>query len=478
MHDIHVIDPVSRIEGHAKITLHLDEGGEVADARFHVTEFRGFEDFCRGRPLFEMPGLTARTCGICPVSHLMASAKASDAILAVTAPPAAIAQRRLANLGQIVQSHALSFFHLSAPDLLLGMDAPADQRNVFGLMQAEPDIVRRGIRLRQFGQEVVEAVTGQRIHGRGIVAGGVAEPFTAEQRDAIRAGLDEALTAATDTLALLVSIQDRFEREVEVFGRFPSLYLGHCAPDGTWEHLEGRLRVVDADGEVVADQLDPADYRDYLGEAANPDSYLKSPYWKALVSDSDPRPGMYRVGPLARINLAERFGTPAADEGLAAFRDRVGRVAASSFHYHHARILEVIASIERIDGILDDPVLLDTHVRAEAGINRRRGVGASEAPRGTLFHDYEVDEHGIMTGVNLIIATGQNELAMNRTILDIARAYVEGPELPDGVLNRVEAGIRAYDPCLSCSTHALGQMPMVLRLVHPDGSLAAEVRRD
>jgi NAD-reducing hydrogenase large subunit len=477
VHDIHVIDPVSRIEGHAKITLHLDDDGQVADARFHVTEFRGFEEFCRGRPVAEMPGLTARTCGICPVSHLLASAKAVDAIHAVTIPPAATLQRQLANLGQIVQSHVLSFFHLSAPDLLLGMDADPASRNVFGLMASEPEIVRRGIRLRQFGQEAIAAVAGERIHGKGIVPGGVAEPFTTASRDALRARLDEALGAAVETLHSLAAVEERLAREVEVFGRFPSLYLAHCDPDGTWAHLDGHLRVIDADGATVVDQLDPAEYRTVLGEAAAHDSYLKVPYWRDLVADGDPSPGMYRVGPLARINIAERFGTPEADAGLAAFRDRVGRIASSAFHYHHARVLEVVASIERIGTILDDPGLLDPLVRARGGINRRRGVGASEAPRGTLFHDYTVDDDGLITDVNMVIATGQNALAMNRTILEIARAYVVGPTLPDGVLNRVEAGIRAYDPCLSCSTHAIGQMPMHLQLVAPDGAVVCERTR-
>ncbi len=477
MHDIHTIDPVSRIEGHAKITLHLDDAGRVHDARFHVTEFRGFEEFCRGRPLVEMPALTARTCGICPVSHLLASAKAAEAIHAVTIPPAARLQRQLANLGQIVQSHVLSFFHLSAPDLLLGMDADPAVRNVFGLMQAEPEVVRRGIALRRFGQEVVAAVAGARIHGKGIVAGGVANPFPPETRDTLAGMVDEALSAATATLALLTSIEDRFTREMAVFGHFPTHYLAHCAPDGTWAHLDGALRVIDGEGAVVHDQLDPADYRQVLGEAARDDSYLKVPYLKELVTGSDPSPGIYRVGPLARINIAERFGSPLADAGLAELRDRVGRIVASSFHYHHARVLEVVAGVEHIAAVLDDPQLLDPLVRATTGINRRRGVGASEAPRGTLFHDYEVDEHGIVTDVNLVIATGQNALAMNRTILDIARAYVDGSTLTDGVLNRIEAGVRAYDPCLSCSTHALGQMPIVLQLLASDGEVVCERTR-
>jgi NAD-reducing hydrogenase large subunit len=478
VHDIHTIDPVTRIEGHAKITLHLDEAGGVADARFHVTEFRGFEEFCKGRPISEMPSLTARTCGICPVSHLIAGAKAGDAIYAVTPPPAAVRQRRLLNLGQILQSHCLSFFHLSAPDLLLGMESDPAVRNVFGLMQAEPEIARRGIRLRQFGQEVIASVAGARIHGSHVVAGGVAEPFTTDKRDAIAADLDEVMGAATATLELLVSIQDRFAREIEVFGDFDSLYLAHCLPDGTWEHIDGALRIIDADGTIVVDQLDPHDYLDVLGEAGKTDSYLKSPYYRPYVDGTDPRPGMYRVGPLARINIAERFGTPLADEGLAAFRERYGRIASSAFLYHHARVLEVIACAERIADLLGDPALYDTRVRAQAGINSLRGVGASEAPRGTLIHDYEVDEHGVMTGLNLVIATGQNDLAMNRTILDIAREYVRGPEITDGMVNRIEAGIRAYDPCLSCSTHALGQMPMLLQMIDPDGTTVAEVRRD
>jgi NAD-reducing hydrogenase large subunit len=477
VHDIHVIDPVSRIEGHARITLHLDADGTVADARFHVTEFRGFEELCRGRPLAEMPALTARTCGICPVSHLLASARATDAIMGVTVPPAAQLQRTLANLGQIVQSHTLSFFHLSAPDLLLGLESDPAERNLFGLLRVAPDVARRGIRLRQFGQEVIASVAGQPIHGKGIVPGGVSEPFTTEARMHLRGWLDEAYDATLQTVALSTELLDRFADEIDVFGRFPSMYLGHRAVDGTWEHHDGTLTVLDHDGSIVVDGFDPARYREVLAEAASPDSYLKVPAWRDRVRDGDLRPGMYRVGPLARVNLAERFGTPLADQHLAAFRERVGRIASSSFHYHHARILEVLTSVERITALLDDPVLLDTDVRAHGWVVQHRGVGASEAPRGTLFHDYTVDDDGIVTDVNLLIATGQNELAMNRTIGDIARAYVTGPTIPEGVLNRIEAGIRAYDPCLSCSTHALGQMPLVVQLVAPDGEVVCERHR-
>ena len=478
MHDRIVIDPVTRIEGHAKITLRLDDAGVVDDARFHVTEFRGFEDFCRGRPVHEMPSITARTCGICPVSHLLASAKAGDAILAVTIPPAAEAQRRLANLGQIIQSHSLSYFHLSAPDLLLGMDADPAHRNLFGLMASEPELARRGIRLRKFGQEVIAAITGERIHGSWIVPGGVARPLSADARAAIAAMVPEAKQAAADTISEFTGLTTRFSREIETFGMFDSLFLGHCAPDGRWEHYGGTLRVVDATGDIVVAGLDPARYRDVIGEWGNADSYLKTPYWKDLATDDDPTPGIYRVGPLARLNVCERFGTPLADEALADLRERVGRIARSSFWYHHARLIEVLGCIELIEQALDDPVLSDPHVRARAAINARHAVGASEAPRGTLFHEYTVDDDGLITSVNMVIATGQNNLAMNRTVLQIAREFVHGADVTEGALNRVEAGIRAFDPCLSCSTHAFGQMPMLIEITDARGDVIAMARRD
>ena len=480
MHNTHVIDPVTRIEGHAKITLQLEDDGTVSDARFHVTEFRGFEELCGGRPFQEMPALTARTCGICPVSHLLASAKAGDAIMSVAIPPAAVLQRRLANLGQIIQSHALSFFHLSAPDLLLGMDADPSERNVFGLMASEPEVVRRGIRLRQFGQEVIEKVSGRKIHGQEIVPGGVAEPLTDDEVIEIGYKTGEAKQTTLDVLAHFESLLvTRFGGEVKNFGNFPSLFLGHVGPGGRWEHYDGALRVVDSQGAIIADDVEAARYKELLAEAGNTDSYLKSPYWRAAVgANGSPWDGIYRVGPLARLNVATHFGTMLADAALQRYRGRTGEIATSSFHYHYARLLEVLASNERIEQMLGDPELTSEFVRAEAGVNRRRGVGASEAPRGTLFHDYEVDGDGLITGVNMVIATGHNNLAMNKTIREIADAYIDGPDVPEGTLNRLEAGIRAYDPCLSCSTHALGQMPFDVQVVRPDGEVVTELRRD
>ncbi|WP_413200457.1 Ni/Fe hydrogenase subunit alpha [Nostoc piscinale] len=477
-----VIDPVTRIEGHAKISIFLDDTGQVSDAHFHVTEFRGFEKFCEGRPLWEMPAITARVCGICPVSHLLASAKAGDRILAVTIPPTAAKLRKLMNLGQILQSHALSFFHLSAPDFLLGMDSNPQTRNVFGLIAAEPEFARGGIRLRQFGQEIIELLGGQKIHPAWAVPGGVREPLTSEKRSHIQNRIPEARATILNALARFKNLLDDYAAEAQTFGNFPSLFMGLVTPNGLWETYDGHLRFVDSAGNILADKLDPTRYQEFIGEAVQPDSYLKSPYYRPLGYPNQNDhcridSGMYRVGPLARLNICNRIGTPLADQELQEFRDRGQGTVKSSFFYHYARLIEIIACIEHIEILLNDPDILSTRLRAEAGINQLEGVGVSEAPRGTLFHHYRVDENGLLQKVNLIIATGQNNLAMNRTVAQIARHFIQGNDIPEGMLNRVEAGIRAFDPCLSCSTHAAGQMPLQIQLIAADGNIINQVWR-
>ena len=468
-----VIDPVTRIEGHAKISIFLDDAGNVSDAEFHVVEFRGFEKFCEGRPYTEMPGITQRICGICPVSHTLASAKAGDALMAVNIPPAADKLRRLLNLGQFIQSHALSFFHLSAPDFLLGWDTPPAQRNVFGLIAANQDLARAGIRLRQFGQEIIEVLGEKKIHPAWAVPGGVRSALTPEGRARIKAWLPEAFATTQTALDLFKKILKTHGREVQIFGNFPSLFMGLVTPDGSWEHHGGKLRFTDSSGSIIADQIEAANYREDLGESVQTTSYLKSPYYLPLGFPE----GMYRVGPLARLNVAERMGVPQADEELKKFK-KLGRGAVtSSFFYHYARLIEILASIEFVERYLADEELASDNLRADAGINQLRGVGVSEAPRGTLFHDYTVDRNGLLQKVNLIVATGQNNLAMNQTVAQIARYYVRGNEIPEPMLNRVEHGIRCYDPCLSCSTHAVGQMPVHVQLLAPDGTVLDEIER-
>jgi NAD-reducing hydrogenase large subunit len=468
-----VIDPVTRIEGHARITLLLDDQGEVSDARFHVVEFRGFEKFCEGRFFREMPGITSRICGICPVSHMLTSAKAGDEILAVEIPEGATRLRRLLHYGQIVQSHALSFFHLSSPDLLLGHDSDPAKRNVLGLIAAHPELARRGIRLRQFGQEIIETLAGKRIHSTWVMPGGVDEPLTPGGRDRIAAWVPEAKEAALKTLAFWKREMERHQEEARVFGSFPSLFMGLVTSDGGLELYDGRIRFVDATGKVVADRLETTRFPTYIGEAVEPWSYLKFPYYKPLGYPG----GMYRVGPLARLNVASHCGTLLADRELAEFR-QLGRGAVlSAFHSHYARLIELLHCIERIEELLGHDELCTTHVLAHARRNRYEGVGCCEAPRGTLFHHYKVRQGGLVSWVNLIVATGQNNLALNRTVLQIARHFVKGGRLSEGMLNRVEAGIRAYDPCLSCSTHAYGAMPLRVDLVAPDGTVVDTAAR-
>jgi NAD-reducing hydrogenase large subunit len=474
-----LIDPVTRIEGHAKITLHLDDDGRLCDTRFHVVEYRGFEKFCEGRPFTEMAGITARICGICPVSHLLCAAKTGDKLLAVRVPPAAQKLRRLLNLAQLTQSHALSFFHLSSPDFLLGWESDPARRNIFGLMAADPDLARAGIRLRQFGQRILELLGGRKIHSAWAVPGGVRTPLGEEARAWILAGLPEARATAKTALELFKTLLDGpLVREQAVFGTFASLFMGLVTPEGLWEHLDGPIRFRGPDGAIVADGLHEDDYASFLGEAVEPWSYLKFPYYKPLGYPE----GIYRVGPLARLNVCEAIGTPWADQELSEFRQRAGRVALSSFAYHHARLVEIVACLEAIERLVADEELRTGRVRARASLNANEAVGVSEAPRGTLFHHYRVDDQGLLTGVNLIIATGQNNLAMNRTVHQIARDVLPDPvpanaDIPEALLNRIEAGIRCFDPCLSCSTHAAGQMPMELQLVSAAGEVLAERRR-
>jgi len=471
------IEPVTRIEGHARITLLLDDSGQVSTARLHVTELRGFEKFCLGRSYREMPAITARICGICPVSHSLAAAKAGDAIKGVSIPPAAEKLRRLLTCAQIVQSHALSFFHLSAPDLLLGMESDPKTRNLFGLVAAHPEVARDGIRLRAFGQEVIRLLGDRSVHPAWAVAGGGREPLTVAKRDKIAAALPEALVIARKALILGREALERHAEAAGHTGNFPSLFLGLTAVNGSLDHYDGRLRMIDAVGKIVEDGVDPARYNELIGEEEEPWSYMKFPFYRPLGYAEGA--GMYRVGPLARLNVADRAGTPEADAELTQLRALAGDDGPvhGSFYAHQARLIEILYSLERIAELLDDPELTGEHVRSHASTNHAVGIGVVEAPRGTLFHEYHVDDHGLLTRVNLLVATGQNNLAMNRTILQIARAVVRGRKLSEGALNRIEHGIRAYDPCLSCATHALGKMPFDVVLLAPDGTVLQRVVR-
>lgn len=472
------IEPITRIEGHAKVSIYLDESGAVSEARLHVVEFRAFEKFCVGRPFYEMPGITNRICGICPTSHALASVKAGDAIMGVAIPPVAAKLRRIFNWAQYIQSHALSFFHLSAPDLLLGFDHDPATRNVMGLVEKYPDVARKGIRLRGIGQEIIRILADKSIHQAWAVPGGVRQPLTMEKRDAIAAMLPEAFETIGLALELLKNSFSGFADEVAVYD-FPSLFAGLVTSEGGLEHYDGLLRFSACDGTPIEAGVANDRYRDYIEEASEDWSYLKFPYFRVHGPyNRAGYAGMYRVGPLGRLNVCDFAGTPRADEELAAFRSLGnGRTVTSSFHYHYARLIEILFALEKIEQTLNEKDILDDWVRAEAGVNRLHGVGMVEAPRGTLIHDYTVDRNGLITDVNLIVSTGHNNLAMNRTITNIAKHCIKGEDVSEGMLNRVEHGIRAYDPCLSCSTHALGAMPLSVRIVGADGVTIREVIR-
>lgn len=461
------IEPVTRIEGHAKVTIHLDDAGKVSRTEFSVTQVRGFEKFTEGRPFYEMPGITARICGICPISHALASSKACDAIMAVRIPPAARKLRELVHCAQYVQSHALSFFYLSSPDFLLGMDSDPAARNVLGVVARHPELARQGIELRKFGLQIIEGLAQERVHPSWIVPGGVAAAMSQPLRDRICAELPSAKAIAERTIKFFQAVLEDYKEEVEFFGSEPTMYMGTVDPKGDLQLYDGALRFRSAKGDVVRDQVPGDEYASYIGEASLRDSYLKAPYYKPLGYPK----GMYRVGPLARLNVAERCGTPKADVELAEFRKKFGAPAHSAFLYHYARVIEIVYALERIEALMNDPGIMDTHTRANAAVNSLEGVGAIEAPRGTLIHHYKVNEEGAITWANLIVATGHNNLAIGKSIQQVSEHFIKGDKIEEGMLNRVSAVVRAYDPCLSCSTHALGTIAMEVNLVGPRGQV-------
>jgi NAD-reducing hydrogenase large subunit len=436
-----------------------------------VNEFRGFEKFCEGRMYTEMPIITPRICGICPISHSIASVKACEMIQGIQPAYTGNLLRKLIHIGQNISSHALSFFHLSSPDFLLGYDSDPAARNIIGLAGKFPDIALRGIRLRKFGQEISERITGKKIHIAGIAPGGMAFPLTEANRQALLAWIPEALETVQMGIGIIKKFQEENADLVNSFATSPTLYLGTVGPDGQHELYDGKLRFMNAEGVILQDQIDPGRYLDFIAERSVGWSYLKYPYYKPLGFDA----GFYRVGPLARLNVATRMNNPLSGEEFRKFKALGdGKPVHGTFFYHYARLIETLSSIEEAEKILNDPEVTSKNIQTQGRWNYNEGVGSSEAPRGTLFHHYKTDDTGKLTHVNLLIATGQNNPSMNRSITEVARQYVQGSDIKEGMLNRVESTIRCYDPCLSCSTHAIGKMPLKLELYNYNGELIRE----
>jgi len=459
------IEPVTRIEGHAKVTIHLGDDGKVRQAYLHVNEFRGFEKFSEGRMFFEMPSITPRICGICPVSHHLASAKATDAIIGVQPTRTGSMLRELMHMGQIIQSHSMHFFELAGPDLLLGFDAEPAKRNVVGLVEANPALALKAVSLRKYGQEVIRLLGEKRIHPEFAVPGGVNAALKPEARDQMLAGAEEMKGYIREGVGIAKGWLDSHQDYAQGFASFPCGYLGTSAADGGLNLYEGMLRLIDCNGTKL-DEFSACDYAQHIGEHVEPWSYLKFPFYRRLGWPD----GVYRVGPLARLNVADHIGTPLAnDEHQEWKRINGGKPVQGTLYYHYARMIEALYGIERLQQLLDDPEIMSKDVCAFSGQITGHGVGCLEAPRGTLMHDYHTDSEGKLTAVNLIIATGHNNWAMCKSVDEVAKAYVDGGNLTEGMLNRVEAAIRAYDPCLSCSTHAVGQMPLEVVVYGADG---------
>jgi len=468
-----VIDPVTRVEGHGKITIQLDEKGKVSNARFHVTQFRGFEKFCEGRLFWEMPSIMPRICGICSISHGLASAKACDAILGVEIPDTARKLRELLQAGELIQSHALHFFYLASPDLLLGMDADPRERNVLRIIDEHPDLARMGIGLRRFGQTIFERLSGARIHIDYPIAGGVSGSLSGKDRDYLLAQTKQQLKAGVTGLDLAKDYIEKGGQEVESFSKFRSMYMGLVNEEGNLEVYDGSLRLKSADGKVL-EEVPSEKYASIINEGVEGWSYLKFPYYsKEAFPD-----GMYRVGPLGRLNVCDGIDTPLAREAAKEFKRAGGnRPVHSTMFYHWARMIELVHFMEKAQRILEDQSICGTDIVRSSQPRNTEGIGVTEAPRGTLIHHYRTNERGVITRVNLIVATGHNNLAMNRSVVEVARRYVDGGQIPEATLNRFEAAIRCYDPCLSCSTHAVGQMPLTVEVLSAKGELVQTLSR-
>jgi len=468
------IEPVTRIEGHAKVTIHLNEQGAVDHAYLHVNEFRGFEKFCEGRMYFEMPMITPRICGICPVSHHLAAAKASDELTGSTPPRPASLLRELMHMGQVIQSHGMHFFELAGPDLVFGFDADPATRNVVGLIGLDPALALKAVGLRKFGQEIIRILGGRRIHPNFAVPGGVNKALKAEEREQILAGVDEAVATIQVGLQLIKGWAAANMEDINKFAVFPSGYLGLVTPDDGLELYDGAIRLIGQDGGQL-ERFDGRNYLDYISEHVEDWSYLKFPYYKKMGWPD----GVYRVGPLGRLNVAKQISTPLANEELKIFKAlNGGKPVENTLYYHYARLIECLFAAERVKVLLDDPDILSNDILNTHKDFKGVGVGVLEAPRGTLFHHYWTNEMGQLQRVNLIVATGHNNWAMSKAVDSVAKTYITGPVITEGLLNRVEAAVRAHDPCLSCSTHAVGQMPMVVDLVDPSGNVLQSLRRN
>ncbi len=468
-----VIQPVSRIEGHAKITIQLDDAGNVTDTMVNVIELRGFERFCVGKPVEEMPRITTRICGVCPWSHHLASAKATDAVFGVQLPSAGEKLRRLCNSIAYMEEHILHFYVLAGPDFILGPDAEYPVRNVIGILDAVPDVGRQVVKVRHMCAKMLELIAGKSIHPAAAVPGGFSRPLSEDERQSLLPMAEEALELAKFTMSFAKeNIFPKYLDVVKTVGTITSGFLGTVTDDGALDLYDGTLRMMYADGSY--EEFPYEQYTDYIGEHVEPWTYLKFPYAKQRgpFELEDNAPSLYRVNSLARINVADYIPTPLAQKELEEFRASFGRPAQLTLLYHWARLIELLHNAENTLLLLNDPEITSSDIRASVTPRAARGVGVVEAPRGTLIHDYTTDDDGLLTHVNLLVATCQNNSAINLSVKQAAKTLIKDGNYDQGTLNTVEMAIRAYDPCLSCATHRMdGTIPVKIDILAPNGEV-------
>ena len=471
------IEPVTRVEGHGKVTIHLDNDGNIEQTRLHIVEFRGFERFVQGRPFWEMPVLVQRLCGICPVSHHLAAAKAMDVIVGAGngdgLTPTAEKMRRLMHYGQMFQSHTLHFFHLASPDLLFGIESDPAKRNIIGVALENRDLAVQGVMMRKYGQEVIKATAGKKIHGTGAIPGGINKHLSEEDRDYLLKGtapinIDQMIDWSLAALSFFHDYHKKNKNIIDTFVEFPSSYLSLVRKDGALDLYHGVLRAVDTDGKKILHDVDYQEYYKYIDEEVRSWSYMKFPYLKELGKKS----GWYSVGPLARMNTIDFIDTPLAQKEFETFKSyNNGKPSNHPMHAHWARLIEILHSAEKMKELLNDPDLMEGELVTK-GPRNYEGVGLIEAPRGTLFHHYKVNDDDQVVMANLIVSTTNNNQPMNEAVHQVATKVMQGkPKITEGMMNAVEVAIRAYDPCLSCATHALGQMPLEISIVDAENNL-------
>jgi NAD-reducing hydrogenase large subunit len=477
------IEPVTRVEGHGKVTIHLDHESKVVQTRLHIVEFRGFERFVQGRPYWEAPVLVQRLCGICPVSHHLAAAKALDVIVGAGTgeglTPTGEKMRRLMHYGQFFQSHSLHFFHLVSPDLLFGVNADPAIRNVIGVALKYKDLAVQGVMMRKFGQEIIRVTAGKKIHGTGAIPGGINKNLSIAERDEFLKGpdplnADKMVEWSLGALNFFKGYHKANREFIDNFSSFPSSHLGLVRKDGALDLYHGVLRAVDSEGKKILNDVDYQDYLSYISEEVRNWSYMKFPYLNSMGE----KDGWYRVGPLARLNVADFIPSPLAQKEFEEFKAYThGKPNNHCMHYHWARLIETLHAAEMIRELLHDPDLQGDDLVVK-GPKQKEGVGLIEAPRGTLFHHYRINDDDQIEMANLIVSTTNNNEPMNRAVNCVAVKEMTGQkEITEGMMNAVEVAIRAYDPCLSCATHALGKMPLEISLFDENDLLIDRKRK-